>query len=80
MRRKLPRYAAPTIQRAIRAMQKRRFLRKAAAAAKAANMQWRKVEWPATIPQLQLASKQLKEMYRRYMVRVGEGRLVRGAA
>jgi len=50
-------------------MQKRSFLKKAAEATRKAGPRWRAVEWPNSIPQLQLASKQLKELYRRNMVR-----------
>ena len=75
MRRKLPRFAAPTVQRAIRTWQKRQFLRKLAKAAKAAGLNWRKVQWPNALPQLQLASKQLKEMHRRYLAKLYRMRL-----
>lgn len=70
MRTKLPKYAAPILQRGLRLFQRKLFLRRCAEACKKAKGHWRDVQWPVCVQTLGQTSKQLKEIYRRYQARV----------
>jgi hypothetical protein len=66
---RLPRFAAPLLQRCIRVFQRRRLLHRIAKAAKAAGTNWRGIQWIKPASHLKATSDFLREVYRRHMAR-----------
>ena len=70
LRKKLPKYAAPILQRGIRIFLNQTFLRKIASACKKVAPFWRKVEWPICSTLHNPTSKLLKNIYIKHQAKL----------
>jgi len=75
LQRKLPKHAAPVVQRCFRVFQKRLLFRRIKEAAKKAGPTWRQVDWPVPPVTLKKTSDILKNIYIHYMARVYRNKL-----
>ena len=66
---RLPRYAAPLLQRGIRVFLRRTFFRRLAKVTREAQKDWRHVKWITPSTHFKTASDYLYEVYRRHMAR-----------